>query len=266
MTKVRDVVGFLQQVYPPHCEEQWDNSGLQIGSLDEVLTSAVIALDVDLPVVDEAISKGANLLISHHPLFFRPLKRVDYSAYMGELVRKIILNGINVYSLHTNFDSASGGLNDILLEMMGLSSSVPVVQHPDGECGGIGRVVVLPEPRRVKNIAVDVRINWEVSVLSYVGCLDRCVSKLAVCGGSGADLIERCISLGVELYITADVKYHEAMLARANGMNLLILNHFEMERASLGGLKELLTSEFAGVNFYLSAVYTNPIRLYKEVD
>ncbi len=260
MTKVGDIAGFLEGIFPLSCEEKWDNSGLQLGSFDDEVSSVLIALDVDVPVVEEAVDKKANLLLTHHPLFFKPLKKLDYSSYMGRLVRMLVSSKISVYSVHTNFDNAFGGMNDILLEMLSLSSDVPLVRHPNPGCGGAGRVVELQVPWKVADVIRKVRESWGIDMLSYVGSLDRSVRKFAVCGGSGADFIENCVSLEVELYITADVKHHEAVFARRNGVDLLILNHFEMENASLGGLRNLLASEFSGVDFYLSTVYTNPVQ------
>lgn len=224
--KVSDVLAHIDTFAPFELAEEWDNPGLMVGSYDADVKRVGVCLDAVSDAVIEADRQGCNVLVCHHPLIFRPLRRVADDSEQGRTIIEAVKRGVNVIAAHTNWDKAQGGVNDILAGLAGLRDVEPLGTF--GVCG------LLPKTMAVKNFAENVKSSWGLSRLDvYTKYILEHVLRVAICGGSGAEFWKAAKSWGADLYITADMKYHEVIDATREGMMIALADHGEMERASI---------------------------------
>ena len=225
--RISDVILRLENYAPLSLAEEYDNVGLMVGDADANFKAALLTLDVDINVAEEAKERGANLIISHHPLIFSPLNRITSDTAEGKCLLYLIKNGIAVYSAHTNLDSAAGGLCDLLATILGLQDTSPM-SGVDADTG-IGRVGCLPSPLKMDELAEMLMKTFSLSSIRFTGEGDDLVSRVALCTGGGASLLNDAISSFADVYITGDIKYHNAREAQERGINLLELPHYDSE-------------------------------------
>lgn len=233
MTTVGELVEAIERLVPPDLAEPWDNVGLQIGRLEAPVEKALLSLDVDEGVIKEARAGGFQLVITHHPLFFGELKGVTDATPAGRIALKAIDSGIAVYSAHTNLDKVAGGLNDALARLFGLLETTVLGSVTEAGSAGMGRIGRLPEPVAF-NEFIDLcrrEISYELRIIGDI----ETVSRVAVCGGSGAALIGDARDGGADVFVTGDVKYHDAQRARECGLSVVDAGHDGTERAGLRG-------------------------------
>ncbi len=219
-------------------QEDWDNSGLQIGDLCNDINNVMLTLDISSEVVDYAVSCNTDLIITHHPLLFSSLKSIDYSTYEGKIIKKLIANNINLYSMHTSFDMADLGVNHKLAEKL-MIENYDLLHAVDKDCGygGIGTV----EPENVVEYARKVKDLLKAEYLRlYCGDEKRLISRVAFCGGSGSDFIQDAVNKGADVYITGDIKYHQAQAALQNNLCIIDAGHYYTEYHSLENIKNIL--------------------------
>jgi dinuclear metal center YbgI/SA1388 family protein len=219
--------------------EAWDNSGLQIGSERSYINKIMLTLDLDLEAAEHAIKEKVDLIITHHPFFFSSIKRIDLDTYDGRIIKMLIANNINLYSMHTNYDMADKGVNyDLARKLNILNYQIlhPVNIDKSGY-GGIGEVNPV-------NIIEYSKFVKEALSAGYVKlyCADdgRVIKKVAFCGGSGGEFIEDAIKLNADVYITGDIKYHQAQTAVKNNICIIDAGHYNTEKHSMELLKEVL--------------------------
>lgn len=265
MTKVIEIAKAIEQLAPKHLAEPWDNVGLMVGDEQQCVDTIYVTLDVTSESVDEAIKNGAQLIVSHHPLLFSPLKSVTEQTVTGSIVRNLIQNNISVYSAHTNLDKADGGMNDMLCEKLGIND---VRSYTDEECidaGGsvldnIGRIGVLDTPTEMADFVDYVKNVLGCRAISYTGDLSDIVSTAAVCSGSGGDLIYNAYNAGADVYVTSEIKHHEAQLALELGINLIDAGHFETENIICDFMSDYLSTKFPNLKFIKSSVQPYKLR------
>ncbi|MBO4898131.1 MAG: Nif3-like dinuclear metal center hexameric protein [Clostridia bacterium] len=225
--KISDVLLRLENYAPIPLAEEYDNVGLMVGDADTSFKAALLTLDVDINVAEEAKKCGANLIISHHPLIFSPLKRITSDTAEGQCLLYLIKNNIAVYSAHTNLDSAAGGLNDLLAAILGLQDVSPLSGEDTDT--GIGRVGCLPAPLTMDGLSRDIMKKFALPAVRFTGEGDDLISRVALCTGGGASLIDEAVSAFADVYITGDIKYHNAREACERGINLIELSHYDSE-------------------------------------
>lgn len=232
----------LDDIAPPHLAETWDHVGPQIiPTADAAIRDIFLCLDCTRPVLEEASACGADLIIAHHPLIFTPLDGLIHGRYPCNLIFDIILSGISLFVMHTNLDKAAGGINDRLAHLVGLKEVTPLVPHPGHEQeAGLGRIGMLLRPKPLSLLCEELRERLMPSSLRMVGNPDTPVQRIAVCSGSGANLIHEAFTRGADALLTGDVKYHQAMEAQGRGMALIDAGHFATERIVVPLLKERL--------------------------
>ncbi len=253
MIKVSDVFRYLCELAPLELQMDFDNSGFLLGHGDQDVSKLMLALDVTDEVIDEAIREGAELIVSHHPLIFQPLRTVTDESPEGRRVLKLIENRLSVISMHTNLDIAEGGVNDVLSAALGLQSPSPL----DGN--GCGRVGSLSERKSFQDFLSFVKETLRCNGLRYVDA-ERPVFRVAVMGGSGADSIERAALLGCDTYVTADIKYHQFQKALDLGINLIDADHFGTENPVVPMLAEKLGARFPEIRVLVSRAHGPIIR------
>ncbi len=255
MPTVHDVFAFLNEKAPVASKMDFDNVGLLVGRQDRTVTRIVTALDVTEPVIAEAADLGAELIVSHHPIFFE-LKSVTDGDHNGSRVLSLAERGIAAICMHTNLDAAAGGVNDALMAALGADAEAAL--EPET---GIGRIGQLPEEVPFDRFLPFVKQALGVNGLRYHDA-GRLVKHLAVCGGSGGGDIGLAASAGCDTLVTADVKYSQFLEAAWLGVNLIDADHFCTENVVVPVLTEWLRGAFPGVDVRISQVHRQTAQFY----
>ena len=247
MLSCQVVMNALERIAPRHLAEDWDNTGLLVGSYAQKMERILVALDVDDTVVAEAIERRADMIVAHHPAIFRGMKQLRTDLPLGRRLAALLTHGIAVAAAHTNLDITRGGVNDVLAARLGLEklSSFITTAQTDGSAESLGRIGTLPTPVAIDDFAHSVCKRLGVSHVRLVRAADRPVRRVAVVGGAGAEFIDTAVRRGADVYVTGDVKYHEAQRAAEQGMHLIDAGHFGTEVPVLPVLADLLRAELA---------------------
>ncbi len=250
MTRLFEIIGKLEEVAPKDLKEPWDNVGLMVGDESQEIEKVFVCLDLTTENVKDAIDFGADLIVSHHPMIFKPLYSVTESDPISSMVRKVIKNDISVFSMHTNFDKADGGMNDILAQKLGLED---IRKFTDEECvdgagipfSGIGRVGMLECPISMSDLVSRVKSTLGCTALKYSGDLFDTIRSVALCSGSGGkEGIYSAFHSGADAYVTADMSHEHARLAYEFGLNIIDAGHFETENIICDYLTEFFATHF----------------------
>jgi len=244
-----DILKFIRMNFPEELKESWDNVGLMVGDESLDITKVLVCLDVTSNTVQEAKDFGAELIISHHPLIFSPLKHIVEDSALGSIIRDLIKNDINVYSMHTNFDKAKGGMNDLLAEKIGLCDVREYFEDelyaPDGKpIENFGRTGRLETPMTLDDFADFIKVSLGCSAIKIFGDGDDTVRNVALCTGSGGSMIYSAYNAGADVYLTSDLGHHHAQTATEIGLNLIDAGHFETENIITEYLFDILSTEF----------------------
>ena len=247
MVRCQTVMDAMERIAPKRLAEEWDNPGLLVGSPMQEVHKVLVCLDVSDDVVERALETGADMIVSHHPLVFRPIRNIRTDLPLGHRLQLLLKHDIAVFAAHTNLDIAQGGVNDVLARRLGLLDLESFVAVPQeaGKVESMGRIGRLPEGLTIGEFARRVREALPVSHVRLVSAGDRPVRKVALCSGSGAEFIGKAASLGVDAYVTGDVRYHDAQHAAERGMHVVDAGHFGTEFPVVAALRGLLEKELA---------------------
>lgn len=250
--KVGDIESIMESYAPAYLKESYDNVGLMLGDSECKVNSILIALDCTLEVIDEAIEKGCNLIITHHPLLFLKPKSITAETLIGRKILKLIKNNINVYSSHTNLDITKGGLNDIITELLGYKKW-EIIQSQSGNSNihneGIGRLVKLDNPLTLRNICENIKSALNISQLRYAGEESMLINKIAIINGSGEDYFEASAKLGADCIITGDTSYHYVSDYNEMGIAIIDAGHFETEWPSMRIIANVISEKLNSLGY-----------------
>jgi dinuclear metal center YbgI/SA1388 family protein len=239
---VTQVLAIMERAAPAHLAESWDNPGLQIGYPDHRVQAMIAALDPSVGVVTEAAARGALLIVTHHPLFFRPVSSLTLDTFPGDVVHAAVTHGISLISMHTNLDAAHGGISDVLADMIGLRN-VEVLEKSRKEEGiGLGRVGYLKKPEPVQAVLAGIKASLGVQHLKVTGVLSKLIRRVAVVGGAGGGMVSEAADSGADLLLTGDVTHHQAIDALQRGLVVVDGGHFATERAAFARVIQNLAS------------------------
>lgn len=264
------VVACMERRYPPSTAEDWDAVGLVCGDPQAPVRRILWAVDPVEAVVDEAIDMGADLVITHHPLFLSGVHAVAATTAKGRVVHRLISAGIALYCAHTNADVADPGVSDALAATVGLTRTRPVVppgrtEDPEGIATGLGRIGELEEPTTLADFAARVAEALPPTRhgVRVAGDLGRRVHRVAVCGGSGDSLLAIATDMGADVLVTADLKHHRALEHLEDGGCAIIdVAHWASEWPWLEQAALLLSQDVAAegttVDSIVSAAPTDP--------
>ena len=267
--KIYQVVDALEHYAPLPLQEGYDNAGLQVGLTEAVeVSGALLCLDVTEAVVDEAIRKGCNLIVSHHPLIFRKLARISDENYVQRTVRKAIKNDITIVSMHTNMDAAKGGVNFKIAEKLGLRNLrfFGGEKEIDGVKGGegvIGEITDETDTLHADGIAADdlvlmLRERFQVECVQCNQLLRRSIRKVALCGGAGSFVLDAAIAAGADAFITGEMHYHE-FFGHEQEIQICVIGHYQSEQFTSEIFRSIITEKCPGVKCEISEINTNPI-------
>ncbi|SKC79456.1 Nif3-like dinuclear metal center hexameric protein [Maledivibacter halophilus] len=365
-----DIINIMERIAPTYLAEEWDNVGLQVGNKDREIEKIMVCLELNSSIIDEAIKKDIDMIITHHPLIFKPLKRLVTSDPIVGIINKLIKNDINLYCAHTNFDISNGGTSDYLAKLLNLNNITPLSithnrkyyklvvfvpeedtddlrnaisaagagyignyshctyqakgtgtfkplpgakpyigsinelervnefrleaivaadkldnviramknSHPYEEVAydiiplenmieamGFGRIGCLEEPKKLMELAVEIKNKLKAENVRLIGNESEAVSKIAICTGSGSEFIKDAYLNKCDCYITGDIKYHDAQLAKELGLNVIDAGHYETENIICTPLKDRLVKEIDENNYNLKVITSeidiNPFKI-----
>lgn len=255
---LKDVMQIMNEIAPVKMAEDWDNVGLMLGRVDKIIRRILVALDVSPEVVQQAIDGHYDLIISHHPLIFKPITCLSNLEWRQKLILTLAEHNIAVYSAHTNLDSVSGGVNDMLAKALDLEDYD--ILDDESSIGRIGAV----KPISLEQFAASVKNSLKADYI-VVGNAGKGVHRVAICGGAGADFIEIALAKGADTMVTGDVKYHEAQRAVFSGMNIIDAGHQATERIVLESLADRLSLHFTERNWNIAISLAKESLLFKHI-
>ena len=257
MATVADILQYIEtELAPRSLKMDWDNVGLLCGSRSTPVTKILVALDPFEGVCQEAAAWGAELLVTHHPLIFRPLPNVTDETSIGRGIMTLIRSGISAINAHTNLDCTEGGVNDVLAATLGLSNITPV----PGDAHNLLRMGEVPQ-QPLEAFLASVKENLHCEGLRYVSD-GKPVQKVAVGGGSCADGMYDALAAGCDTFVTADVKYNGFWDAKDLGLNLIDAGHFYTENPVVAVLAEKIAAAFPEITVKISESHADCMKYY----
>ena len=230
MKKVKDIINILEEFAPKKLKEDFDNVGLMVGSKEKEVKKVLLALDCTLKIVDEAIEKGVDLIITHHPLIFKRPSSITEDTLVGKKIIKLIKNDISLYSSHTNLDSASGGLNETIVELLGFESKELIEKNKNARNNneGLGRIIRLENSLSLDELVNIVKEKLNIKSLKVVKGNEN-IRNIAVINGSGSSFFDIAYNKGADCIITGDTTYHFASDYKEMGVSIIDTGHFLSE-------------------------------------
>ena len=245
--KLQEIIEKLEERYPPGCAEEWDNPGLIVGRRQAEIRKVLVALDATDDVIDQAVAAGADLILTHHPLIFSPIRKLDEDDFIGRRVLHLAEKGIACYAMHTNFDIRK--MADLNAAQLCLTDTrvldVTGFDAYDLE-EGIGKVGTLKKPMKLSEFALFVKKQLKLDVLRCYGPEDGDpeICTVAICGGAGRSTVPCAIMHGAQVLVTGDVDYHSAIDARMQGLYIVDAGHYGTESCFIPQMVKELSELF----------------------
>lgn len=248
-----DIIKYFESKYPKDLAYEWDNVGLQVGTLNTRAKRVLVSLDLTKEVVKEAIDLKVNMILTHHPLMFQPMKTIMFDTPKGWIVKNLIKHNITVYSAHTNYDVAEGGMNDAMALALGIKE--PKLMDMNDEIGRYGEI----EPTAFSPFVEHVKKVLKLDVVKVIGRDDKTIKTIGVSGGSGSKHMYQAKMRGCDVYLTGDVTYHTALDAIALGMTIIDIGH-HAEKIFVPTICKELSAEFPEIEFIESHIVSDPFK------
>ncbi len=260
MVRNRDIAEALEQFAPLHTQEEWDNSGFQVGNPGDECTGVLLCVDVTEDIVEEASGRGCNMIVAHHPLIFRGLSHILGGNRVERVVAKALQSGVTVYSCHTPVDCAKGGVSWYMASVLGLSDIKTLAPEKSGSDVGLGAIGDLPVPMTAVELvsAVKSAFGSPVARCSALPAGDMLIGRVAMCGGSGAEFVADAIRQGAQAYITSDTK-HNYFLDHVGDIFIIDIGHYESESCTKQIFYHVLSEKFPNFALHYSDIEKNPI-------
>lgn len=248
------VIEKIEALYPTQLAYDWDNVGLQVGTLDKEVQTILLTLDVTNQVVLEAKNHNVDLIIAHHPLIFTGIKSIQTDGYQGSIIESLIKQDITLYIAHTNFDISNYGMDSMLAEMLSLENLENLDDITDNE--GLGKIGEIQETNMLDFIS-KVKKVFQIEHVRFIGNVHQSVKRVAISGGSGSSNMLNAAKKKADLFITGDVTYHKALDAVSLGINTLDVGH-HIEHHFMYHLKNVMKEEGITSTIITSKINTNP--------
>ncbi len=253
-----DIINAINEYAPLSLQEDWDNSGVQLGWSADECRGVLLCVDVTPAIVAEARERGCNLIVSHHPLIFKGLRSITGENPVQRAVLDAIRSGITVYSAHTSLDSAVGGISYTMARMLGAEVCAPLAPGKPGDDTGLGVVATLPAPLSQAEFAELVKKTFGSPVCRCSAGTGAPISRIAMCGGAGGEFIPAAKAAGAQAYLTSDVRYHD-FVDHGNDLFIVDIGHFESESCAKEIFYRVITEKFPNFAVYYSRNEKNPI-------
>jgi len=238
------VITIVEQVIPKDLSETWDNCGMQVGDADWPVEKIWVALDPLPEVITAASQSDVDLVITHHPLIFRPLKTVDVKTPEGTVIQQALKGKVAVYSAHTNLDRVQAGVNDVLAESIDLQDIAPLSIDPVSGKPGFGRIGKVAPPLPPTELISRLKAAFKLEHVKVAGDLNLSIQAVVVCSGSGSSMIPEFFKSNADAFISGDLHYHDARLFEFAGKVLIDIGHFVSEHLIVEALTDCLKRKF----------------------
>lgn len=252
--KARQVAEIIEDFAPLSLQENWDNAGFCIGSPDTEVAGVMVGFDCTPSLIEEAAAKGCNMIVTHHPLIFRGVKKIDPDTFLGSAIVSAVKHDMVVYAAHTNADKAADGVSRIMAEKLGLTGIEPLGED------GLGAIGTLPEAMDRKAFIEMVKNTFSLPMVRCSRPVSKPVSRVAMCGGSGGSLIDEAEAKGADAYLCGDLSYHSFFTDA--GFMLLDVGHYESEIDIVEKLFGLLSEKIHTFAVCRTQNNNNPIYYY----
>lgn len=260
-----EMIRQLNKLAPEEYACDWDNPGLLAGRSDKAVHKVLVALDATDEVVEQAIAEQVDLLLTHHPLIFKPLKKVNDQDFISRRIVKLIQADIAYYAMHTNFDAAPGCMADLAAQKLSLTDTVPleVTGEWSGGAFGIGKIGFLSQPVSLMQLGELVKERFGLPFVTIYGLEQACgpINRIAVSPGSGGSMIRFAEAAGVQVLITGDISHHEGIDAVANGLAVLDAGHYGLEHIFIDFMRNYLWEQYGEELTILTAAPAFPARV-----
>ena len=249
-------VTLMEGIAPLALQEDFDHSGLQCGEMHQEIHTILLALDCTEAVVQEAIAKGAQLIVTHHPLLFHPIQDLTDQGYVQRILRKLVRHNIALFAAHTNLDNVDGGVCDALAHVFALENTEKILDSGMLFCGkpqGYGRIGDIP-PVALRDFAAQAKQKLQAARVAFVGDPGRIISRLAVASGSGGVCFAQAAAMGADCILSAEIKHSVALEFAAQGVCLVDAGHYATEKVVLPVLQERLQSALIALQYTVSVL------------
>lgn len=242
----RDIIKLIERTYPKNAALEWDNVGLLVGRMGKEVQKIYVALDASDEVITDAIAKGADMLVTHHPLIFEPMKTITDEYFIGDRVVKLLQHDISYYAMHTNYDVlAMAELSGTILGLQD-TEALELTEPEAGE--GIGRVGCLSKEMTLQCCCELVKEKFHLDNVKVFGDLNTIVKRVAVSPGSGKHMSGLAVEKGAEVFITGDIDHHEGIDAVAQGLAIIDAGHYGLEQIFIGDIAEYLQKNLENID------------------
>ena len=264
MIELKQICEFLERFAPTELAEDWDNVGLLVGDAEAKVAKVMTCLTVTPETAAEAIERQADLIVTHHPLPFRSVKKLTTQQTATRMLWDLIRAGIAIYSPHTGFDSAAAGINQMVCQRMGLQNIQPLQpintenDTPEPTVGA-GRFGQTTGAIKLAEFIENAKATFDIQQIQYVGDLAQTVAKAATACGAGGSFIDRVVQVGCDTFITGEANFHTCLEAKARGIALILLGHYSSERFAIEELATVLNSHFDDLNVWAAEKESDPV-------
>lgn len=265
MSTVAEVAAFLEVFAPASLAAEWDNVGLLVGDHALDVNKVMTCLTITPDSAEEAVEQGAQLIVTHHPLPFRGVRRLTADSHDGRLLWMLIRAGVSVYSPHTAFDSAVDGINQQLATHLGLNYIEALIPADESvqtrtQSPGTGRFGALPQPVELKTLIESIKKSLHLNALQYVGRPSQQVSRVGIGCGSAGEFLSTASEKGCDAFLTGEMRFHDCLHAEAEGTAVILLGHYASERFAVEQLATVLARQFSDCQVWPSQREADPIR------
>lgn len=257
---IQHICALLETWAAPAAAESYDNVGLLVGFPQQEVTGILINLDVTEDLIAEAKALNVNLIVTHHPIWFMPRKRLNGEDYVSRIIMSAIKNDIALYAIHTNLDNVRTGVNRKMAEKIGLEnlSFLQEKKSPIPELGA-GMIGTLPKPMEKAAFLRRIKDTFHCGGIRYADAPLDAIQKVAICGGAGSSLVSQAILQGADAFVTADITYHK-FFDNENKLLFLDIGHYESEQFTSELIYNYISEKMPNFALHLSKVNTNPVK------
>ena len=259
MKKVKDIIKVMEDFAPKNLKEDFDNVGLMVGDKEKEVKRILLSLDCTLKVIEEAKEKNIDLIITHHPLIFKKPSSITKDTLIGKKIIELIKNDISLYSSHTNLDSASEGLNETIVKLLGFDSKEIIEKNKNArnDNEGLGRIIRLEAPILLEELVNRVKEKLNIKALKLVKAKDK-VKNIAVINGSGSSFFDIAYKMGADCIITGDTTYHYASDYKELGVSIIDTGHFLSEWLVFLEVMKKLNNNLKDIEIFISENSEDP--------
>lgn len=241
----RDIMKVIEATYPKHAALEWDNVGLLVGRTEKEVKKIYVALDATDEVIEQAVAVNADMLITHHPLLFSPLKKITDEHFIGGRVVKLLQHDISYYAMHTNYDVC--GMADISAAILGLDGAETLEVTDKESMEGIGKVGDFSGPMSLQSCGEFIKEKFQLDSVKVFGDLSSTVQRVAICPGSGKGMTELALEKNADVLVTGDIGHHEGIDAVAQGLAIIDAGHYGLEHIFIEDMANYLRKNIEGI-------------------